>query len=295
MKYKQTPLKKDILDLKLEFELLENKFNEYALEIEKREKRWKNCEKKLEDLIKFNDAICTLNVGGQKFDVSLYHLKSRRNTLFYKQILKNEIQKNKETFYDRDPIYFPLILNFLRTGSLKVEKLKEEEKEDLLNEAQFYEIRDLIDKLRETVGEIELVKFEASSICSFNEALTNSDNIIYLKDKEDLTNGILTGVQGIITFTLSAAVEIEELEIGGFKDNTNNFIASNMKGAEIETSLDNIVFNKVGVLPENINSESLIKVKLQKSKAKYLRIKHQEHAIGIGYLEIKEASNNNNN
>ena len=133
-------LKEDITSIKQDLISLEKRFNSYAVKIEIREQRWKNCEKKLEDLNKINEGTSTLNVGGKKYEVSLHTLKSRRGTIFYKGILRGEIKKGGTVFYDRDSTYFGIILNFLRTGKLKLEGLNDEQKDDLLNEAVFYEI-----------------------------------------------------------------------------------------------------------------------------------------------------------
>lgn len=52
-----------------------------------------------------------------------------------------------EHFVDRNPKYFELILDYLRTKKIKLQHLSQQEKEDLLEEAQFYQIATLIDKL----------------------------------------------------------------------------------------------------------------------------------------------------
>ena len=76
-----------------------------------------------------NEGFVILNVGRTKFTVSLHVLRMKKGTIFYKQILRKEISAGKEVFYDKDPLYFPYILNFLRTGVLEVGKLSDEEKQ----------------------------------------------------------------------------------------------------------------------------------------------------------------------
>ena len=44
-------------------------------------------------------------------------------------------------FIDRNPYYFEVILDFLRTKTIKLSKFSDEELEELIAEAQFYQIK----------------------------------------------------------------------------------------------------------------------------------------------------------
>jgi len=107
---KNSQLKSDIANLKNKIHEVEESFVSYSNEIESRETKWKTAEKKIDDLLRVNLETCVLNVGGKKYQVSLHTLKSRRGTKFYKQILRGEIKKDSETFYDRDFDYFQKLL-----------------------------------------------------------------------------------------------------------------------------------------------------------------------------------------
>jgi hypothetical protein len=281
---KNSPLKNEILDLKKDLFDLEKCFNEYAKDIELREQRWKNSEKKIEDLKKVNEGSCTLNIGGKKYEVSLHTLKSRRGTIFYKQILRGEIKKGTTTFYDRDNTYFPVILNFLRTGKLKIDKLDDEEKEDLLTEAQFYEINYIVETLKATPTEVEFTKLEASSTFLYNDAVVGTNNVKDLKDKS-LTKGVCTDTNGIITITFNRETEFEEIAIGGYNGNSLAWYVGNGKDANILTSTNGTTWNSVGTITEL--SAEIHTIKVKGSKAKYIRFSHNDY-LGIGYLEIKE-------
>jgi len=280
---KITPFKKEILDLKTSILDLESRFNFASKEIEAREARWKNCEKKLVELQKMNEGFCVLNVGGEKFTVSLHVLKSRRGTLFYKQILRKEIQANKEVFYDRDPMYFHVLLNFLRTGKIDGKAFSEEEKEDLLSEAQFFEIQFIVETLRATVAEVEFTKHEFSGEFKYNDAVVGTNNPKDLKDKT-LQKGIVANTPGVITLTLSRDVEFQEIEIAGYNGNSTAWFVGNGRGANILCSADNSHWTNIGTIPPEFGHE-IQKVSVKKSKAKYIRFSHTDY-IGIGYLNI---------
>lgn len=282
---KITPFKKEILDLKNSILDLESRFNFATKEIDAREARWKNCEKKLNELQKMNEGFCVLNVGGEKFAVSLHILRGRKGSLFYKQILRKEIQVGKEVFYDRDPHYFPIILNFLRTGKIETKKLNEEQKEDLLAEAQFFEIAFIVETLRATVAEVEFVKYEFSGEFKYNDVVVGTNNAKDLKDKT-LQKGIVANTPGIITITLSRDVEFEEIDIAGFNGNSTAWFVGNGRGASILTSSDNAHWTNVGTLPPEFG-HVITNIKLKKTKAKYLRFSHTDF-IGIGFLEVKD-------
>jgi hypothetical protein len=282
---KNTPLKKDIVTLKSELWDLEKRFSEYAADIEIREQRWKNCEKKMEELNRMNDGTCSLNIGGKIYEVSLHTLKSRRGTIFYKQILRGEIKKGSTTFYDRDATYFHYLLNFLRTGKLKTEKLNDEQKEDLLNEALFYEINYVIETLKATPGEVEFTAFETSGEYNYSGTVVGTNNVKDLKDKS-LTKGIVANTPGTITLTLSREVEFEEMDIGGYNGNSVAWYAGNGQNANIQTSVDKNKWTQVGTIPTDFGA-TVITVKVTKSKAKYIRFSHTDF-VGIGYLDIKD-------
>ena len=282
---KMTPFKREIIDLKTSILDLESRFNFASKEIEAREQRWKNCEKKLVELQKMNEGFCVLNVGGEKFTVSLHVLKQRRGTIFYKQILRKEILQGKETFYDRDSEYFPTILNFLRTGKIDSKKMTEEEKEDLLHEAEFYEIQFIVETLRATVAEVEFSKFEFSGEYKFGDVLVGTNLVKDLKDKS-LQKGIVCTSPGVITITLSREVEFEEIEVAGYNGNSTAWFVGNGRGAGILVSSDNSHWTSVGTLPPEFG-HIITKVPVTKSKSKYIRFSHTDY-LGLGFLQVND-------
>ncbi len=282
---KNTQLKSDIASLKNKVHEVEKCFTDYSSEIETREVKWKTAERKIDDLLRVNQEQCTLNVGGKKYQVSLHTLKSRRGTKFYKQILRQEIKKDTETFYDRDNDYFQIILAFLRTGKLKADHLTEEQKEDLLQEAEFFEINFIIETLRATAAEVEFTKVELSAPFNYEGTVVGTNNPKDLKDKT-LLKGYCANSPATITIHFNREIETEEVNIGGYNGNSLAWYVGNGRGANIQTSLDNKTWNTVGTV-SNEFGHVLTPVKLSRSRAKYLRFSHHDY-FGIGYLEVKE-------
>lgn len=90
-----------------------------------------------------------LNVGGQLFSTSLQTLKKDPGSMLHAMFSERFDTKPAEDgtyFIDRDGTHFRYILNYLRTGRLLVPDDRLVQKE-LLEEAEFYQIRGIIDEL----------------------------------------------------------------------------------------------------------------------------------------------------
>ncbi|CAF0772404.1 unnamed protein product [Brachionus calyciflorus] len=96
----------------------------------------------------FTSDIVNLNVGGQKFSTSRQTLCSVADS-FFSSLLSGRIASCRDEqgyiFIDRDPKYFSIILNFLRTRELNLNGI--ENLSSLRNEAEFYGIAPLIKRL----------------------------------------------------------------------------------------------------------------------------------------------------
>lgn len=102
-----------------------------------------------------------LNVGGKVFDTSLETMKSDPGSMLYAMFSGRFDSKPAEDgcyFIDRDGTHFRLILNYLRSGQLVLPEDKILRRE-LLTEAEFYQIKGIID-------EMKVSPFENSSILS---------------------------------------------------------------------------------------------------------------------------------
>lgn len=106
----------------------------------------------------------TLNIGGKYFTTTRVTLSKAPNSFLHKLSLKSldprEIESDRDErgafLIDRDPIYFQVVLNYLRHGKLIMNKGLLEE--GVLEEAEFYNITDLIKLAKQRIAERDHVK-----------------------------------------------------------------------------------------------------------------------------------------
>ena len=104
--------------------------------------------KKIEDV--HLASTITLNVGGQYFTTTLQTLTKDKGSMLHAMFSGRHDSKPAEDgsyFIDRDGTHFRYILNYLRTGRLLLPK-DELVREELLEEAEFYQIHDILEELR---------------------------------------------------------------------------------------------------------------------------------------------------
>lgn len=106
----------------------------------------------------------TLNIGGRYFTTTRVTLSKAPNSFLHKLSLKSldprELESDKDErgayLIDRDPNYFQVVLNYLRHGKLIMNKGLQEE--GVLEEAEFYNITDLIKLAKQKIVERDCFK-----------------------------------------------------------------------------------------------------------------------------------------
>ena len=115
-------------------------------------------------LEKVQDPIVVLDVGGQVFRSKMRTLTSVEGSYFELALNGDWIEKrslkedpNRELFVDRDPLCFPFILSYLRSGKLYfTEDVSSVQLCQLLDEAEFYMLDGLSDLVNEELERREL-------------------------------------------------------------------------------------------------------------------------------------------
>lgn len=107
------------------------------------------------------DEWIKLNVGGKLFLTARTTLCRDPQSFLYRLCqedpdLNSDKDENGAYLIDRDPSYFGPILNYLRHGKLVINKNMSEE--GVLEEAEFYNIPDLIELIHDKIAERDLLE-----------------------------------------------------------------------------------------------------------------------------------------
>lgn len=280
-----TGIRDELLVLKGKLELLEKELTDQMMELEVKAEKWAKIDEDAELLIKTKNTVLFLDVGGKKFQTKLDTLLSIKDTLFYKLIVTEQIDLTKEIFIDRNNDYFHIILSFLRNKKVNLNGYSSKKLREILEEAQFYEISDLIANIEDGLSEVFFTDFEVNGNYYSGGTLAGTQEVACLNNIDDrtLTKGICATSPGIITLTLNREVEFEEVEIAGWGGNTGIWASTNGASSKILTSTDKNNWVQVGNTGSNYGTIS--KIKLTKSKAKYIKIEGTSY-LGLGYLRI---------
>eukprot|EP01117_Protostelium_nocturnum_P008592 TRINITY_DN3085_c0_g1_i3.p1 TRINITY_DN3085_c0_g1~~TRINITY_DN3085_c0_g1_i3.p1 ORF type:complete len:331 (+),score=115.65 TRINITY_DN3085_c0_g1_i3:450-1442(+) len=121
---------------------IEKSIGERLNELDEREKRLAKLEQIMEERAKKAKSKISFDVGGKFFAASKDTLLSVKDTYFSGLLQSEHWQPDKDGryFIDRNPKNFAIVLDYLRSGALKISKLNKEEKEDLINDFDYYQI-----------------------------------------------------------------------------------------------------------------------------------------------------------
>lgn len=276
-------LKEDLTALKERLSLIESQLEGEMKALEEREFKWNKLDKEVDKILDKNDKVIKFNVSGQLFASKSSTLSSLPDTLFHKILNSSQLDLSKPIFFDRSPMLFQDLLDYIRTKSINYKKFNKYEMVELFQEADYYEVGPISDYLRERTKDIECIRLEISAPYTYKGKTAGTNRCQDLKDKT-LKKGTCTGSPGWIILELNSDWEFEEIEVGGYTGDTQLWYSGNGSGAAIETSADKTTWTKVGSIPSNY-ANGIVKVKVKKSTAKFIRLNHTSY-LGIGYLNV---------
>jgi len=175
-------LKEDMLKIKGKLEKIEEELEGQIKDLVIKEEEWKKADDQVDDYIKNNNTVVKFNVGGKKFSTRVETLLSKKDTLFYKIVLSQQFDLGQEIFLSRSPKLFAIILDYLRYGKVNYSSLSPVDQCDLLVDADYYEITEIVDELKEKMKNIEIIGYET------NGAYTYSGNPVGTSDIKDLSD-----------------------------------------------------------------------------------------------------------
>lgn len=282
-------LKDDLIHLKTRLETIESQLSGQVKEIEGREQKWKSMDEKAESIYNSQSDIIRFNVGGKKFATSANTIMATKDTLFYKLLESGKIDPKEEIFFDRSATVFPFILDYLRTKQIPYKRFSKTELHILKDDAEYYQITDVLNYLEDRLKEISFVSFDYSAPFTYNGQTAGNGKLEDLKDRSCM-KGICAKAPGWITIELNGEWEFDTIEIGGWKGNSSLWYADNGAGASIMTSSDKTTWKTVGTIPYGYGT-NIATVKLTRSVAKYIKFNYSSY-VGIGFLYIKKIEEN---
>ena len=278
-------LRDELMNLKSKLEALEKDLTDQMMELEVKAEKWAKLDEEAENLVKVHQDVVCLDIGGKKFQTKLSTLLSTKDTLFYKLILSQKLDLKQEIFIERNYNYFHVILSFLRNKKVNLNGYKTKELQDIYNEAEFYQVTELLDLVDELSREIKYLSYTSNGEYRSGNTLAGTNNIEHLNDFEDrsMKNGICATSPGWIILELNREVEFSEVEIAGWGGNTSVWAQSNGSGCKIYTSVDKIQWTDVGT--HTGGYDRISKIVCRKTTARYVKIQSTTY-LGVGYFKI---------
>jgi hypothetical protein len=191
--------KKDLEQLEVKIKALDEKKQNIEQEIQEREANVKKKEdyqllldKKAKEILSTDeDEEITLNIGGKLFFTRKSTLTSQEN-VFYRMFSSGCFKPNKkgEYFFDRNPEYFEIILDYLRGYEIDWDDVKSERK--LFFELDYYsieinkldvEMKQKMDRMRKQVErkeELKMLKYGNSNFLNSN--ILDAENCYFLAE-----------------------------------------------------------------------------------------------------------------
>lgn len=259
----------------------EKEYNECLDYLAEQNKTYKECDTLISKLLEGNaDQEIRINFGGKRIETYLETILSAKDSLFYKLIYDDLIagrEITKDFFFEIDFQNVDLIMNYLRTGLFLIKNTSTREIQRLKEDLLFFGLWEPLEKVNKMLESVQFIKFESGPRHGSN----GTHNVKDLHEKSG-SKGICVSSPYFITIEFNMEHTFSEIEVMGYRGNTG-WAPNNGANATIQTSMDGKSFVNVGKLPGQI--ENLVKVKLTKSTAKFIKFNHTGY-LGLGYLNI---------
>ncbi len=278
-------LKGDLMGLKDRLKVIEDDFIVKLEDVEKKNEKYAEIDKKIDEYVKSNNNLICLNIGGKIFKTRLSTLLSERDTFFY-YIVAQRIEKyekvEEEMFFDRSYTNFDFFMDYLRTKKYCILNKTKADLDELLNDSNFYGFSVITEHIEELMKEVEFVNMDGSS----NKYSNCGNHTIKDLHNKDLTKGVTVQSPYTLIIEFNMQHSFEKIEVGGFSGNTSAFAASNGSNAKIYVSNDKSSWgSEVGKLPSDYGNKVQTVTLNKTCTAKYIKFQHNTY-IGMGYLNV---------
>ncbi len=235
-------LQSNFLSIKSKMKKVESDLQTQINDLLEKERDWNEIENKAKSIDQ--NKIIRFNVSGTKFSTKIKTLLSVKDTIFYGLILTSNIDLNKEIFFDRSARLFSIILDFLRYKEFDLENLSYNEINDLLFEAEYFEIPPLIDFIG-TKHIVHFVKLTGTSIMTGVDKKSKLDDGPESLHEYGSKTGIAVLSGGNIIVEFDKKIKIREIEFESYDDLSCKKDCT----AGLIFTWENEAWKKVGAIP----------------------------------------------
>lgn len=225
----------------------------------------------------------TIDVGGKQFKTTFKTLLSKKDSFFYintYESLKLGKSVTNNYFFDRKNDFFSLVLDYLRTGILHFDGMREVHIKSFSDDLKYYGIWQAYAVLEKFLSKAVIIGFTGSPKYS-----TAGNYSIEKIDEPNNSEGICVQSPYEIIFELNYVHEVTALEIKGYTGNSSLWGSSNGENANITVSTDKTKWDNVGTIPSGFGSEVKKLVFKQPFQFKFIKFKHSSY-LGISYLRL---------
>lgn len=263
---------------------LKPEFEQRMKSIEDKSKEICDLDNLVKDFISTNGkSFVTIDVGGKQFKTTFKTLLSKKDNFFYVnayECLKLGNSVTNSFFFDRKNDYFSLVLDYLRTGVLHFEGMKDINLKNFSDDLKFYGVWQAFAIVDKFLSKATIIGFTASPKYS-----TAGNYSIEKIDEPNNSEGICVQSPYEIIFELNYVHEITGLEIKGYTGNTSLWGSSNGENCPITVSTDKTKWDNVGSIPTGFGNEVKKLVFKESKQFKFIKFIHTGY-LGISYLRL---------
>jgi len=239
--------------------------------VQEKEQQWLALEKLMKENAAKSKTKISLNVGGKKFATSKSTLLSCQGTYFYAMLSSGHWQPDEdgEYFIDRNPKFFGIILDFLRTGKLDTKGLDKDSLEKLKQDLDYYLIKAQFE-IKPDI--IQNPTYQIEFNAPYHPA--NSRNTAESLQDGNWMSGVCCNSPGWMIVDFQKEIFLNNLQVVGYHGNSVDWYPGNGNNASILYSINKRDWTNTGQKLGNLESSKPNFICLGGLVARYVKFDH---------------------
>lgn len=276
----------DLHGLKEKLEMLESKIGIQMESVKGRIEKWDKLNATYDKDFKLKQKKLNFNVCGTTFSLSVETINTYPDSLFYSMCNDHSLNTKDSIFLNRNIEAFSRLLNFMRVKNIRIlSKLSRDKIFELKEEAEFFEVWDLVDIIENSFSDIRIVGMTFSGPYSYKGNTIGTNNFEDLNSTDEKT-GVCANSPGVITLELSKSASIKSMRYKGFVADTKNWYPGNGSGSTVYASSNMLDWNKVCSLTSLSDKEKTVSW-TENENVKYVKIENKSF-VGFSYIYFDE-------